>query len=183
MTTGAEKWKQRDEGQQVPLRRTETPLSREDLKSIVAFGTQGHELLPRRRNTGTPIVTGAAATMNEIQGVEIRALATKEDHSDRSYRDSKYKSPRRSSSSTGRDHSRDHSKTSTRSSSSRSHDSARDSSRESTSDHSRESTSDHSRESTSDHSRRDRESRSNKPTEKSSHKPEPRPKSPKRKIP
>ena len=69
-TTGAEKWKRRDEGQQVPLRGTEPPPSQEDLKSLVVSGTQGHMLPLRRRNTGTPIVTEAAATMNEIQGAE-----------------------------------------------------------------------------------------------------------------
>ena len=85
----------------------------------------------------------------------------REDHSDR--KDPTFKSPGRSSSSTGRDHS----KTSTRSSSGRSRDSARDSSSESTGDPSRKS----------------RVPRSNKPTERSSRKPEPRPKSSKRKSP
>ena len=74
--TGAKKWKRRDEGQQVPLRRTDPPPSREDLKSLVVSGTRGHMVPLRKRNTGAPIVTGAAATMSEIQGAKIRALAT-----------------------------------------------------------------------------------------------------------
>ena len=84
----------------------------------------------------------------------------RKDHSDHPRRDPTFKSPSRSSSSTGKDHS----KTSTRSSSGRSRDSARDSSSEST----------------SDHSCRHRKPRSNKPIERSSCKPR---KSSKRKSP
>ena len=146
----------------MPLCRTNPPPCREDLKSLVVSGTQGRTLPLRKPNTGTPIITGAAATMSETQGAKIRALATEKIILIAPQR-STFKSPSRSSSSTGKDHS----KTSTRSSSGHSRDSARDSSSEST----------------SDHSRRHREPRSNKPTERSSRKPEPRPKSSKRKSP
>ena len=73
-----EKWKRRDEGQQVPLRRTEPPPSREDLKSLVVSETRGHTLPLRRRNTGTPIVTGAAATMSEVQSEKTILIALTE---------------------------------------------------------------------------------------------------------